>query len=337
MTGAPGIRKSAQDWLSATPFAGWTVQPMTGDASVRRYARLVNPDPAGAVQSAILMDAAPDRAGSSLPFVTLADHLRGLGLAAPGILVADLNLGLLVIEDLGPDTFAQFLAREPAAEPVLYAAAVDMLIDLHRHAPPPGLVPLVPTRAAGMIAPLFEWYMPRPDARALAAITGRLQAALLARAPDANRFALRDCHAENLIWRPDRSGLDRVGLLDFQDAVLAAPEYDLVSLLRDARRDVSPHLRAEMLARFAAGTARAPETVAAAAAVIGVQRNLRILGIFARLARRDGKAQYLDFMPRVWAQIDEDLSHPALADVAVLVRLLVPPPGPAHLAQMVPA
>lgn len=296
--------------------------PIAGDASSRHYARLTGPDGA----TAVLMDSTSETMAARQAFVTMADHLRSIGLSAPRIFWTDESLSLMVIEDLGPVQFASWLDLHPKETALLYDAAIDVIARVQSRPPPPGLVALVPTRAAGMIAPLFEWYADDLNPATTAQITGLLREALSDHAPVADRLSLRDYHAENLIWRADRIGTDRVGLLDFQDAVLAPAEYDLVSLLRDARRDVPNDVQADMEARFARLTARGTGAVAAACAVLGVQRNLRILGIFARLARRDGKARYLALMPRVWRHVVRDLDHPALADLKTAVLRAIPAP-----------
>lgn len=306
------------------PYAGWAVTPVAGDASTRRYARLTGPDGLGA----ILMDSSMEPMASRESFRNLAAHLKANGLAAPLVLWADETLGLMVIEDLGPMQFAEWLMLRPQDTRLLYEAAVDVIAKVQSCPAPSGLVALNPTRAAGMIAPLFEWYAPDVDPAQAAAITGRLQDALTSFAPVADTLALRDFHAENLIWRADRAGTDRVGIVDFQDAVLAPPEYDLVSLLRDARRDVPADVQSEMMARFAGLTGRDLTTVTAASAVLGVQRNLRILGIFARLARRDGKNRYLGLIPRVWGHVLRDLEHPGLAALRTLILRAIPDPVP---------
>jgi hypothetical protein len=306
-------------FLASSPAAGWTREPLAGDASGRRYERLRGPEGQGAV----LMDARAEPA-SLLPFLRIGGHLRALGLAAPEVLAQ--GDGLLLLEDLGPSHMAAWLGQRPGEAALLYGVAVEVLARLQSAPPPDGLVTLSPTRAAGMIAPLWEHYAPSRDPRQCAEITGRLCRALETHAPDASVLALRDFHAENLVWRPEREGTDRLGLLDFQDAVLAPPEYDLASLLRDARRDTDAGLRAAMIRRFAELTGRDEARVAAATAVLGLQRNLRILGVFARLARERGKPGYLALLPRVWAHVEGDLAHPALRDVAPLIRSAVPPP-----------
>lgn len=296
-------------FLAASPAAGWARRPLAGDASARRYERLLAPDG----RTAILMDARAERASLD-PFLRIAAHLRGLGLCAPAVLAE--GEGLLLLEDLGARTVAAWLAERPQDAEPLYAAAVEAMIRFQGAPSPGGLVALTPTRAAGMIAPLFEHHLTGTDPRAAADLAGRLRRALETWAPEATVLSLRDFHAENLIWRPEREGADRLGLLDFQDAVLAPPEYDLASLLRDARRDTGAGLRAAMIRRFAEATGRDEGRVAAATAVLGLQRNLRILGVFARLARERGRPGYLALMPRVQAHVADDLRHPALREIA---------------------
>ncbi|EYD74175.1 putative phosphotransferase [Rubellimicrobium mesophilum DSM 19309] len=306
-------------FVAASPAAGWARVPLAGDASGRRYERLRAPDG----RTAILMDARAEPA-SLVPFLRIGAHLRALGLRAPEVLAE--GEGLLLLEDLGPTHMAAWLSDHPGEAPLLYGGAIDVLVRLQPAPPPEGLVALTPTRAAGMIAPLFEHYAPGTDPRLAAELAGRLREALETHAPEATVLSLRDYHAENLVWRPEREGTDRLGLLDFQDAVLAPPEYDLTSLLRDARRDTDAELRAAMTRRFADLTGRSEGRVAAATAVLGLQRNLRILGIFARLARERGKPGYLALLPRVWAHIQGDLAHPALRRLEPSVRAAVPPP-----------
>ncbi len=294
--------------LSASPFAGWDLAILKGDASGRRYGRLSDPKTGG---TAILMDMGGE---APEPFLRIAAHLGAIGLSVPEILWSSATEpDVTVISDLGRSHFADWIAAHPGEEQNLYSAAVQVIRAIQSNPPPPGLVSLTPKTGAAMIAPLFEWFLPdlQPDAER--AIEARVQEALAQHAPVADVLSLRDYHAENLIWRPERQGLDRVGILDFQDAFLAPPEYDLVSLLRDARRDVSDPVQTAVIAAFCDATGRDGDRVRAAFAVLAVQRNLRILGIFSRLARRDGKTRYLGLLPRVLAQLRADLEHPALA------------------------
>lgn len=327
--GRPGWSPQLPDriltFLMGSAYANWARAGLAGDASDRRFERLTGSDG----RSVILMDTPPDGGEQLGQFLRIGRHLASIGLCPPETLLADESAGLLVIEDLGTMQFAQWLAFQPLDESRLYSSAIDVLVLVQNHAPPDGLAALTPAVAARMIAPLAEWYAPHVP---LPTLITALESALSRHAPDAEHLALRDYHAENLIWRPDRSGTDRVGLLDFQDAVLAPPEYDLVSLLRDARRDVSAAICEAMTVRFADQTGRDPVQTRAAMACLGVQRNLRILGIFARLAVRDGKWRYLDLMPRVWAHVQHDLSHPALAELAPLINAQIPAPDAAFLA-----
>ncbi|MFT6531083.1 MAG: aminoglycoside/choline kinase family phosphotransferase [Limimaricola cinnabarinus] len=304
-------------FLARHGFGSHARAPLAGDASTRRYERLTAPSG----ESLILMICPTDTLAALDAFVAVARHLCGLGLCAPAIHALDRDAGLAVIEDLGPVQVAQW-AEAHSGDTAPYETAIDVLARLQSAAAPAGLSALTPGVGAEMIAPLGEWYAPGLD---LDPLQSALRDALERHAPEASVLALRDYHAENLIWRPERASTDRIGLLDFQDALRAPPEYDLVSLLRDARRDVSEDLRAAMIARFASATGRDAKQVAAACAVLGLQRNLRILGIFARLARRDGKTRYLALMPRVWNQIRADLGHPALSGVVACAAAIPAP------------
>ncbi|PWE33468.1 aminoglycoside phosphotransferase [Maritimibacter sp. 55A14] len=313
--------------------AGWDTavrSALAGDASARGYDRLSRADG----QRAVLMDAPPERGEDVRPFTRIARHLRDCGLSAPAIMAEDTEAGFLLLEDLGDAVFARVAVAEPAREAALYAAAADALAVLQAHAPPGGLPHLDAATLGRMTAPVFEWYAPDAAhgatdalAGAVAEVAGWLDAA-------APVLVLRDFHAENLIWLPDRAGPARVGLLDFQDAVTGHPAYDLVSLLEDARRDLGAGIRAATLARFAAATGADPRALEHACAVLGAQRNLRILGIFARLALRDGKPEYLDLLPRVWQHLRHDLAHPALAGLRALTDRHIPEPDAARRAEL---
>ncbi|MEP2427182.1 MAG: phosphotransferase, partial [Tateyamaria sp.] len=149
--------------------------------------------------------------------------------------------------------------------------------------------------------------------------------------PHAKVLIQRDYHAENLLWLPERQGAAQVGLLDFQDAVLGHPAYDLVSVMQDARRDLAPDTAPNMIRYFLDQSGHSAETFDTAYALLGAQRNLRILGVFARLCIRDGKAHYVDLIPRVWGHIQSNPSHPALAPIATLVTDTLPPPTAENL------
>ncbi|PTW50560.1 aminoglycoside phosphotransferase family protein [Rhodovulum kholense] len=320
------------DFLARTGWAEARRAPLAGDASNRRYERLTR-----GTETAVLMDADPARGEDVRPFIAIARHLTWLGLSAPAILAEDAAQGFLLLEDLGDALFARVLAKDPGPEDTLYAAATDLLADLHRAAPPAGLAAYDAETMADLACLPFQWYLTglgRPATEAdIAAFRATIRTLLESTAPP-SVLILRDYHAENLIWLPDRSGAARVGLLDFQDARVGHPAYDLVSLLEDARRDVPSALQARMRARYVSRTGSDPDAFARAYALTGAQRNLRILGVFARLCLRDGKPGYLRLMPRVWAHLMTDLDHPALAELRDRTLQLLPPPDPDRLARI---
>lgn len=315
-------------FLAGTSWAAAEQAPLAGDASNRRYLRLRHP---ATGETAVLMDAPPEKGEDVRPFIAIADYLTGLGLSAPRILASDPQHGFLILEDLGDALFAKVIPRFPEMEEPLYAAATDLLAELHRHAPPPGLRPYGPSVMADMAALAFDWYLTGAtgtQSPLRERFHATLQDTLAKHAVPAEVLIQRDYHAENLLWLPERRGIARVGLLDFQDAMIGHRAYDLVSVLQDARRDVPRAVEAAMIARYIAATGVWAEDFETAYHVLGAQRNLRILGVFARLCLRDGKAHYIDLIPRVWAHLQRDLAHPALAPVARILHGLLPEPGP---------
>ena len=313
-------------------LSGWGQSDATllaGDASNRRYDRLTFPNG----KTAILMDAPPNRGEDVRPFVRIAEYLNRIGLSAPKILARDLTNGFLLIEDLGDDLFARMMKDDPDCQQMLYRAATDVLNRLHA-ADPLTLPQCDATWLTDMTAPVFEWYL---DGETDAVISGfqRVFFPMAAQLDATKRVViLRDYHAENLLWLRERIGTKQVGLLDFQDALLGHPAYDLVSILQDARRDVAPDLEAEMIAHYLNKTDINAPAFHTAYALLGAQRNLRILGIFARLCLRDGKPHYIDLIPRVWGYVMRNLAHPALAPLAEFIDTTLPRPTPDHLEHL---
>ena len=291
----------APAFLDAAGWGGAAILPLAGDASFRRYFRV---EQGG--RTAVLMDAPPEHEDSR-PFLAVARHLDGIGFRAPRVLAEDLGQGLILLEDFGDDRMKEVIEANPAIETHIYGQAIDLLADLH-DAHPGDLPPYdmaVYQREAGLFP---EWYMPAVGLDGdTAAYRAAWDAALAPIAADQSITVLRDYHAENIMLLGDGS----LGLLDFQDALAGHAAYDLVSLLQDARRDVSDLLETVMIARYAQ---RRPFDEAAYA-LLGAQRNAKILGIFTRLWKRDGKPRYLAFQPRVWGYLERDLAHPALAPV----------------------
>jgi aminoglycoside/choline kinase family phosphotransferase len=312
-------------FLAGNGWGNTTRSHLAGDASNRSYQRLQMNG-----KTAVLMDAPPDHGEDIRPFVTITNHLLTLGFSAPRILAQDAGNGFLLIEDLGDALFAKLIQTNPEMEQPLYAAATDVLIELHKSSPPDHLPDYNPAMMSDYIAPLFEWYHPADGTP----IQHELQTVLGRYCTTPPVMSLRDYHAENLLWLPDRDGIKRVGLLDYQDAVKTHPAYDLVSLLKDARRDVPATIEAAMISRYITATGDNPETFRAAYAALGVQRNLRILGIFARLCTVAGKPHYIDLIPRVRAQLTDMLTHPALTTLRSLVQNTLPDPTPDHLQRL---
>lgn len=315
-----------QDRLEVWGWGTAVRHPLAGDASNRRYLRLRSGKTG---HTAVLMDAPPARGEDVRPFLRIAHHLRALGLSAPRILAEDPDSGFLLLEDLGDALFAKVVKQDPITERPLYEAATDLLAQLHAHTAPKDLAVYDSTAMTAMAEMVFDWYVcgitgdqcpQRPTVLAM------LRTLLDTHVQDHDVLILRDYHAENLIWLPDREGAARVGLLDFQDATLGHRAYDLVSVLQDARRDVSVSIEADMIARYCAATRIDPITFEIAYRTLGAQRNLRILGIFARLCVRDSKPNYLDLMPRVWDLLWRDLAHPSLEALADLCRTVLPVP-----------
>jgi len=271
------------------------------------------------------MDAPPEHEDIG-PFLTVAGHLLDRGFRPPRPLAIDRERGLLLLEDFGDDRVGPLLQREPEREGRIYEAAIDILARLAGRAAPSD-IPAYDDAAMSREVLLFpEWYAPALDFKV---DEGSYLPAWREAWADVLRIAernpvmvLRDYHADNLMVLPGRSEL---GLLDFQDALAGHPAYDLVSLLQDARRDVAPELEEAMIDLYCARSSVADrELFRAHYEILGAQRNTKILGIFTRLWKRDGKDHYLPLQPRVWAYLERNLAHPALAPVRAWFDSQVP-------------
>ena len=306
---------------------------LAGDASARRYDRLTDQ---ARNRTAVLMDAPPDKGEATEPFLRIAAQLQLRGLSVPNIIAQDQALGLILMEDLGDALYSVVSADHPEMEQKLYEAAVDLLVDLGT-TPPPVDLPIYGPKTHLLEASLVtEWYLPaitqtETPINLKTEFAGLINDACAALPAHKPALVLRDFHAENLLWLPDRSGSRRVGLLDFQDALAGHPAYDLVSLLEDARRDTSVELQNQMRARFLAKSGLDHPSFLLAYATLGAQRNLKIIGIFARLCIRDHKPAYVDLIPRVWNHLQRDLAHPALKDLRHFVQSQIPEPNQANL------
>ncbi len=324
----------AEALIAQTPWADAQRAPLAGDASNRRYERLTDPKTG---KTAVLMDSPPGQAEPVEAFVRMAEYLRSIGLSAPEIYAEDTEYGFLLLEDLGDDLFARVLRQYPQKERELYEAATDVLITLH-DAPTLSLPSYGPSLMTELAALSFTKYAQAVqgsyDEDAQDRFEHRFSDILHSEASGQKVVVQRDYHAENLIWLPERDGVQRVGLLDFQTAMLGHPAYDLVSLLQDVRRDVAPGTEMRMVDRYISATGVNDHDFRTAYAVLGAQRNLRILGVFARLATEFGKPQYIDLIPATWAHLMRDLEHPALVTVADLLRDALPAPTPETLERL---
>ncbi|MDZ4312249.1 MAG: phosphotransferase [Cypionkella sp.] len=314
--------------------AGWgdaNRRFLAGDASDRSYERLSRGS-----ETAVLMDAPPGKGDNPATFLAIAAHLSAIGLSAPKCYAQDLENGFLLLEDLGDSIYASLLKTTPALENSLYTAATQVLAHLQSHLPAANLANLTAQDWADAACFALDWYR--------FAITGErtdpadFRTALtevMSRHADGPRvMILRDYHAENLLWLPDRPGLARVGLLDFQLAQLGQPGYDLVSLLQDARRDVSRETEAAMSRAFCQQTGTPVDSFRPAYATLGAQRALRIIGIFARLCLHGGKPGYLALIPRVWQHLQRNLAEPELGPLAKICARLLPEPTPEALTRI---
>lgn len=302
-------------FLTRAGWGGAQRGKLAGDASFRRYDRLADGD-----SRAVLMDAPPPQEDVR-PFVRMTMHLQRLGYSAPQLLAVDLDNGLLLLEDLGDGTYTRLLAQGHDEE-ALYALAMDVLADLHgKDSIPLGLAPYDDDRLLAEACLLTDWYMPAvlgkatdKGARAEYADLWNKAFPIARKVPDT--LVLRDFHVDNLMLLPGRDGLAACGLLDYQDAVAGPLTYDTMSLLEDARRDIDPGLIARMKDRY---LARLPgidhEAFHASWAVMAAQRHAKVIGIFTRLCKRDGKPIYLEHIPRVWRLLDAACAHPSLAGI----------------------
>lgn len=320
------------DFLNCAGWGGAARVPLAGDASARRYFRLWR-----AGGTAVLMDADPVRGERVDRFLEVGRWLLGKGYSAPKVLAADVAQGFLLLEDLGDALVARLVADDPGLERPLYLAITDFLADLHRHLPPDFLAQGDGAALSALLGFVTEFYLPGIDAPVTdAALRIAPMVGDLFRQMDdgARVLSMRDFHAENLIWLPARVGVARAGLLDFQDAFTTHPAYDLVSLLQDARRDVSEATESACVAAYCAQIGLEQSRFSAIYALLGAQRALRILAIFARLSMVGGKPQYLSHAPGVWAALQRNLSHPALADLARVVREGLPEPTTERLQRI---
>ena len=309
--------------LTGTPWHGWALTPVAGDASARFFWRAES----GQGQSVIVLD---DR-GSNPPTIArmamITQHLRANDIPAATIFARLEEDRFAVLEDLGRIDLAQACADDPQIELGAYALASDLLLRL-RQVRISGLTAITQEMAGQMVEITASHYAAQPDlSDHLAEEVQKCYASL---GLVADTLALRDFHAQNLMWRPTCASGDMLVPIDLQDAVLAPEGYDLASLLTDARRDISQDLRKQIIRRYASARGFDLSVFETHVRFLSIQRNLRILGVFARLARVAGKRHYVSLIPRVWGYLMADLDDLAFADLRRVV-LELPPPSPPHL------
>ena len=301
----------APEFLAACGWAGAQILPLAGDASFRRYFRVVAGE-----RTAVLMDAPPPHEDPR-PFVAVAEWLVSVGLSAPQILARDLDKGLLLLGDFGNARLREYLDTDPRRERELYELATDVLVHLHQQPPMPGLKPHGLNEWLAELELFTDWYCSAVGADV--DVDGYRAAWTDVLSPIASDglapvTVLRDYHAENIMLVAGRDGIAHFGLLDFQDALAGHPAYDLASVLEDARRDVPPEVERAMIDRYAAATGHNGRFERAYWA-LAAQRNTRILGVFTRLWKRDGKPGYRKFQPRMWGLLERDVEQPGLEPV----------------------
>jgi aminoglycoside/choline kinase family phosphotransferase len=313
---------AAPDFLARHGWAGAEIRPLAGDASFRRYFRVHR----SGGETAVLMDAPPEHEDIG-PFLTVAGHLLDRGFSPPRPLAVDRGEGLLLLEDFGDDRAGPLLEREPQRQRDVYEAAVDILARLAGQPAPADLAPYDDEAMSREVLLFTNWYAPalgmEVDDSSYLAAWRQVWGEVLEIVETNPVMVLRDYHADNLMVLPGRREL---GLLDFQDALAGHPAYDLESLLQGSGRyDVAPELEDAMIERYcAAANVADRDRFRAHYEILGAQRNTKILGIFTRLWKRDGKDHYLSLQPRVWNYLERNLAHPALGPVRAWFDAQVP-------------
>lgn len=316
-------RQLREAFLFAQGLSKLTVEPMQADASFRRYYRLRGDD-----KPMLLMQDPPDRPPVPPlvmvePFVKISDHLRAIGLRTPMIYAQDLPNGLLLLEDFGDDTYTRLFNKGVDSAP-LYELAVDTLLHLNKH-PDSYKIDIPPYDIGKMVDEamlLLDWYYPaqtgKEPSEEMKESYAYVWFLLLEGLPTNQKtLVLRDFHVDNLMLTADGQGIGRCGLLDFQDALIGNFSYDLMSLLEDARRDIAPDLKERLYDRYvdSMGASLDKEAFDYSFRVLAAQRHAKVLGIFMRLSMRDGKNQYLKFMPHVHKLFMETLRTPEMTSL----------------------
>ncbi len=293
---------------------------LAGDASFRKYERIITSQ-----GNYVLMDSSLEKS-AIIPFVSICNWLVNNSLSAPKIINSDLDNGYLLLEDLGDNLYSRYLSDKSSDETHLYQHAIDIISEIEKREVKLEDIKRYDINLLIKESELFiDWYLKdKYDANQLELIRKDFINALEDGYSKANlkfsTLVMRDYHADNLLWLPDREGIKKVGLLDFQDAVLGDSAYDIVSLLQDARRDVSDELASQSISYYLAASGENEADFLKRYSFLGVQRNLKIIGIFHRLNLRDGKSGYLKFLPRVWDNLQKNLDNPVNAGIKNIIN-----------------
>ncbi len=299
------------NFLSAT-LQDFQREKLPSDASFRKYERISSHG-----KTYILMDAPPEKEDVK-PFIKIDEILIELGLSAPKIIARDIKNGFLLLEDMGNRKFNSEIESNKNIEEDLYKSAVDVLVSIYEKTHKTRFdINIYDENKLLQEANLFtEWYLPLFENYThgqILKIKSEYEKFVLDIVRNLyypnNCLVLRDYHADNLMILKN----DELGLLDFQDALIGNPAYDLVSLLEDARRDVPQNIQKTMINYFIEKTGLNEQKFLQDYYILGAQRNLKILGIFSRLKVRDNKDNYLKFIPRVKNYLKNDLQHPVNA------------------------
>ncbi len=322
---------SVADFLERAGWGDADQAPLAGDASSRRYLRLTASDGRRVL---LMIDPSDDRHATTA-FLAVSEMLKTNAFSTPSILSEAVEDGFILLEDFSDTLLAREIDTDPKRAPVLYDGAADAMADLQSTPIHPALPqPTVPD-LADMVAPGLSWYVngtdtPHDETPHVIQALARLLDPIC----NTRVFCHRDYHSENLFWLPNRQGIAKIGMIDFQDAFAGPRSYDLASLVTDARRDIAPDLRVRAVARFAAHLGVEATELDHEVAILSIQRNLRILGIFARLSRAHGKPNYLGFLPRVWGYLQNDLRKDAAAPLRAALDDILPAPSQAHLEML---
>ncbi|MDF2964823.1 MAG: phosphotransferase [Rickettsiaceae bacterium] len=318
--------KLKREFIERNGYGSFDVVNLPADASFRTYARLIKGE-----ESFILMDSPPEHYNLE-PFVKIGTHLLNAGFSAPKLFEQDHENGFMILEDLGTVSVNNLLSSDGSkeTEELIYKKIIRLLIQIQETPAPKGLSLYTKELLIKEAEIFLDWFLPILHGEATAYDLKEEYSYLwnkIFNSIDLKEecLTLRDFHVDNLMYMEERNNLNQIGLLDFQDALIGSPAYDLVSLVEDARRDIDATLASELINYYLSLIpAYNRKDFLAQYSILGAQRNIRILGVFARKATRDKNSRYLSFVPRVRKHLDKDLTHPLLAPLKDWLNKVAP-------------